>query len=370
MTEFRVEVVQIGAVERLPNSDSLSITQVHGGYPVIFRTGDFHEGDHAVYIPVDSVVPTDRAPFEFLAKPGHSPQQRIRAKRLRGTFSMGLLVPAPAMTKAGDDVQVELGVTKYEPLEDVAGEAEGRMPPTNGPWPKWRIWLAKHFPWLMSPKRIVGPKVPIYDIEGLRKYKNLLRGPQHLDNVLITPGEQVVLTEKIHGQNARYMYVPGRRWWQPGRFCVGSRTLWGRERGSNKWSQVARKYNLERICRRNPNMIVYGEIYGNGVQDLTYGVFGDEKRFCVFDVYDLKARQFLNHRKLLEFCCMEGLPIVPRLYIGPWSLDLVTYAEGKSTIPGANHVREGIVVKPLQERIDPQFGRVILKLHGEGYLTR
>ncbi len=34
------------------------------------------------------------------------------------------------------------------------------------------------------------------------------------------------------------------------------------------------------------------------------------------------------------------------------------------------HVREGWVVKPEQERRCDEIGRVILKLHGQGYLTR
>lgn len=36
----------------------------------------------------------------------------------------------------------------------------------------------------------------------------------------------------------------------------------------------------------------------------------------------------------------------------------------------ADHVREGMVVKPVHERFDDRIGRVVLKLHGEGYLTR
>jgi hypothetical protein len=37
-------------------------------------------------------------------------------------------------------------------------------------------------------------------------------------------------------------------------------------------------------------------------------------------------------------------------------------AEGPSLIPGAKHYREGIVVKPLEERYDKMVGRVQLKI--------
>jgi hypothetical protein len=40
-------------------------------------------------------------------------------------------------------------------------------------------------------------------------------------------------------------------------------------------------------------------------------------------------------------------------------------------VNGAAHVREGVVVKPTTERYSEALnGRAILKLHGEGYLTR
>ena len=61
----------------------------------------------------------------------------------------------------------------------------------------------------------------------------------------------------------------------------------------------------------------------------------------------------------------------PVLYRGPWQgLDAHRHlAEGRTTI-GDGHVREGFVVKPVVERFDDRIGRVILKLHGEGYLTK
>src|SRR4051812_24887017 len=110
MSEFHVEVVRLGAIEPHPNADSLSITRVHGGYPVIIRTGEFRTGDLAVYVPVDSGGPADEPRFAFLGEP-----RRIKARRLRGVFSMGLLVPASDEWAAGADVRAALRITKYEP---------------------------------------------------------------------------------------------------------------------------------------------------------------------------------------------------------------------------------------------------------------
>ena len=66
-----------------------------------------------------------------------------------------------------------------------------------------------------------------------------------------------------------------------------------------------------------------------------------------------------------------GLQTVPVIYSGSWSgLDCIrNHAEGLSTI-STDHVREGFVVRSVKERFDDHTGRVVLKFHGEGYLTK
>ena len=54
-----------------------------------------------------------------------------------------------------------------------------------------------------------------------------------------------------------------------------------------------------------------------------------------------------------------------------FDLDAVlVLAEGNSLVPGANHMREGIVVKPIKERTDPEVGRVCLKVVSNAYLEK
>ena len=49
---------------------------------------------------------------------------------------------------------------------------------------------------------------------------------------------------------------------------------------------------------------------------------------------------------------------------------ILELAEGESLIANANHIREGIVVKPLLERTHPEIGRVCLKVVSNAYLER
>lgn len=369
MSEFHVEVVQIKNVKKHPNADTLSVCECNG-YPLIFRTGDYQEGDLAVHVPVDSIVP-DKPEWAFLD--GHF---RIKAKRLRGIFSMGLLAKANPEWKLGQNVQTEMGITKYEPTLHLSKGGENEVDPGI---------------------------MPVYtDIEGLRKYKKVLK-----------EGEQVVLTEKCHGCNARYTYKEedtkptiftkvyvgvlkllfrflgyfkaelrtAKKWWwaigqtlekqqtilDGGRLWVGSHNCIKRFNKDNVWWKVALDYDLKNKLKKFPGLAFYGEVYGQ-VQDLKYGVEGT--KLVLFDILDLKAQKYLDREDFLRIANELDLPTAPPLYEGPWSMDLVKLAEGKTTFPGADHVREGFVVKPVKERYEEHFGRVILKMVGEGYLLR
>lgn len=94
---------------------------------------------------------------------------------------------------------------------------------------------------------------------------------------------------------------------------------------------------------------------------------------AIFDIWNSNFGRWLDHYETVAMCNALGLPMAPQLANGPFGSlkgDLLAMAEGPTTIGGAKHVREGWVIKPVVERRDNRIGRVILKLHGEGYLTR
>lgn len=121
-------------------------------------------------------------------------------------------------------------------------------------------------------------------------------------------------------------------------------------------------------------MVVFGEIFGDGVQDLTYGHGNGKRSFRVFDI--LVGGEYADYwdmRDLLDDVQAEtgiALEAVPLLYRGPFSYELVDkYTRGQTTLPGG-HVREGIVIRPVLERYEDKLGRVILKSISEDYLLR
>lgn len=317
MSEFRVEVIRVGPIEKHPNADTLGIARVHGGYPCIVKLGELREGDLAVYVPVDSVVPDDER-WSFLA--GH---RRIKARRLRGVFSMGLLVPAePGMTE-GQDAKEALGITKYEPPVPMAFGGNDESDPGF---------------------------IPVYtDVEGLRRWPDVL-----------VPGEQVVITEKIHGENGRFA-------WRDGRLWCASHKRFKREDPRSQWWRAAASCLLIDRLQEAPNVAFYGEVHGY-TGNFSYGVTKGSVGLRIFDALDTATKRYLDYDEFVALTNDLSLERVPELFRGPWDPELRSLAEGRSTLDD-RHIREGIVVRPVKERWDRRIGRVILKLHGEGFLT-
>lgn len=308
----RVEVVPV-KLEPHPNADTLSIVHIRG-FTCCVRSADWADGQLAAYIPPDSVVPGDDPQFAFL-----DGKTRIKVKKLRGIVSMGLLVPAPDGAQVGDDVADTLRITHYEPPLSVSSGGEAEQPPPG-----------YH---------------PQYDVDSMRSYPDIF-----------VPGEEVVATEKIHGASARYCFHDGRM------YC-GSRAEWKKYDAKNIWWMALENTpELEQFCREHPEFTVYGEVFGK-VQSLKYGA--DAIRFGAFDV--LHGSEWLSWHETLG--C--ALPWVPVVYRGPFDMgELERLADGPSLIAGADHIREGIVVKPVVERTHPAIGRVQLKLVSNEYLAR
>lgn len=335
LSTHRVEVTRV-ALHPHPNAELLSIATLAAlpGYQVVVRTADWHDGQLGAYIPPDSLVPVARPEFSFLAtrtKPGET-QYRIRVVKLRGTYSQGLLIAAPGGANEGDDVAAQLGVEHYDPPEPGG--------PTRG------ATRADPF----------GGRVPIYDVDSFRRYG--------LD--AFTPGELVVVTEKLHGTNARYTFYEEEVW-------CGSHKQWKIPTGDCLWWEVLQRYpGITHLCRSYPGAVVYGEIYGLQ-KNMRYGLTGGiPPAFAGFDV--LLDGRWLDAIETPGFLAAFRIPSVPILTVLPFHFrTLLDYAEGESAVgtAPAGHLREGIVVKPWRrERWVPSCGRVNLKIVANRFLEQ
>lgn len=316
----KVEVVPV-TLEPHPSADSLSLVHVYG-YTVVVRTDDWRGKTHGAYIPPDSLVP-DTPEYAFLK--GH---RRIKVRKFRGVISQGLLVPAPDGALIGQDVAEKLGIQHYDPIIHnpnfiTGGDAE-------------------------SPPLL---HIPDYDVETYYRYPDVFK----LD-------EEVVVTEKIHGTNARFVFTQDRMW-------CGSRHQWKKQEPPNLYTKALRVYpQIEKFCRGCPDTVVFGEIFGD-VQDLKYGAEKGQIFFAAFDI--MKNGRFLDWDVFYEYGTTWFLPRVPDLYRGPFDKEkILALADGPSVYPGASNVREGIVVRPVKERWCEEIGRVQLKAVSNAYLER
>jgi RNA ligase (TIGR02306 family) len=315
-----VEVVPV-TLEVHPNADSLSLVKVYDNYVVCVRTADWIGVDRGAYIPPDNIVPADRPEFAFLAG-----KWRIKAKKLRGIVSQGLLIPAPPNSNIGDDVTEYFGVVRYVPDIDIRMNAGNRGTPPPVPGLK-------------------------YDVESWFKYSSMF-----------DDGEEVVFSEKLHGTSLKVTYQND-QWW------VSSRGFYRRQDDEDGiyWRAVTENSWILSFCFNNPGVFVHAEIFG-WVQDLKYDAKPGQLMVRVFDVFD--GVKFWDFEQFAAaFTEDQRVPVV---YRGPYSKELVLkHMNGKSTL--ASHVREGIVIRPVVERFCDRRGfpsRVNLKAVSPDYLER
>ena len=318
-------------LENHPHADALSIVKVDG-YVVVVRTQDWEDKDKGVFIPIENLVDTDREEFVFLKK--NKRWQKIKNTKLRGIHSQGILIPAPPNTEVGDDLTKELDVKHQDDEKKVEKEQNKQG---------------------KSPSGLVVPK---YDIEAFKKY--------HKDFV---EGETVICTEKCHGANLRMVYSK-----KEDQIFVGSRTNWWKADGNNIYWRGF--YSNERVftnfLKTFPDYTLRGELYGQVQKGYNYGLKKGKVGVVLFDIMrpDLTYLDFDSFNEICFRYVMHAVPIIGRI---PYNFDkVVELAEGPSLLERRNGSdketpREGVVVKPIKERLNDRFERVIYKVIGHGY---
>jgi RNA ligase (TIGR02306 family) len=342
MSSVIVEVATIDNVLPHPNADRLCLARIKGWQTVIRQrddgTPEFRPGERVVYIPPDATLPRAMADelgvLNYLAERTDMDGETVhvvRRTRLRGEPSYGFAIrPADAAWEVGRDVREHYGIGKFRPpVKLSAGDSEANHP------------LVHHYT----------------EVENLRHFPTA-----------IADGEEVVVHEKVHGTNARIGIVDGQ-------LLAGSRAL-QRQRPEDS-AMAANTYwypatlapvtaLLDELKALHKVVILFGEIYGSKIQKLHYGRKGSIG-FAAFDLY--AGEGYVDHDAFAEICERHGVVTVPLVGRGPFSLDWIRELSAGKTTYDDNHIREGVVVKPTRERLDPKIGRVVLKYLNDDYLT-
>lgn len=356
MSKTIVEVLTIDAIDPHPNADRLEIATIRGAKTVVTKD-KYQVGDKVVFFPPDLLVPENLGRqlgvsnyLKHAEFPGDIVKTpcRVAGARVRGQVSFGFVVPVgevffgeDANIPVGTDATAYFNAHKYEPPVKVS---EGCRRKDHPAFPRYT------------------------DIDNYYRYPNA-----------IPEGTPVRITEKIHGRNCRVGLVRGESGdWE---FVAGSHNFPRKkpEEGAKPciyWEPLEDKAVLDLLtglCDEQHSVVAYGEIYGQGCQDLDYGVQQGQREFRVFDI--LFDGRYLDWADVRDVCKLHGVQTVPLLYEGPFTVAKMSeLTDGPTTIrtPRAKFKgREGVVVTPLTETCSEVLGgRMILKSISADYLDR
>jgi RNA ligase (TIGR02306 family) len=337
----------IGEIRPIEGADNIELAIVNGWH-AITKKGEYEVGNKVVIATTDAVIPVELS--DLMGVTGYLRKgQRVRTVKLRGVYSECLIMSKnaiPALRKhptivEGEDLMELLGIVKYEPPVKMVEMSVGGRKVKYHQNPNFHVYY---------------------------KFPNLKNVPD-----LFTEEDKVSITRKLHGTNARYGIVRKKKLsildrikkffgnkWVEFDYVYGSHNV---EKGSTSqgfystdvWRTVAEEYNIQEKLwnyvkkyytpeRLGSGIVIYGEIYGHGIQkNYEYGL--SDIRFAGFDVeIDGVYQPFFTERGVfLEL----DLPKVDLLYTGPWNKETQDMFVFGNFIEGTKVPHEGIVVKCL-----------------------
>jgi RNA ligase (TIGR02306 family) len=381
MSSVNVVITKVSASLPHPNADTLRIYRLEGlDWQVVGKQDQYFVGDLVVYFPPDTVLRREWAESLGVANylsfiktgrysdsiPVNQDEEwgRVRAIKLRGEPSYGFLTgytpelgawlfaSVGALQAQGQDISKMVGINVSEYYS-----AKQYRPPGVG---------ERGFKALPEDAIARPPWIPKYtDIENFRNYPSV-----------ISESETCVVTEKIHGtcaQLARHTYLdpdgnPVTEWYAGcGKGLLRKMPETKEERQGHWYWHIMDHPGVRQFFdayAESHTVIVFGETFGP-VQTLRYGQ--EKLAFRLFDV--MVDGRFFDWPLICAIGAGFKIPLVPELYRGPVTRELLAQLATGNTTIGGGHIREGVVVHPLFEREDRRIGRVILKYINPEYLT-
>jgi RNA ligase (TIGR02306 family) len=327
----------------IEGADNIELAMV-GGWNTIVKKGEYSVGDKVVVATTDAIIPLKLS--DAMGVTGYLRKgQRVRTVKLRGVYSECLIIPIGFVPEKyryeGSDCMELLKIFKYEPpVKTIQLSVGGRK-----------------FKYHQNPNFHVYYKFP--------NQKNV---PD-----MFSEEDEVVITRKLHGTNARYAIVRKKKlslWdrvkmlfgnhWAAFEYVLGSHNV---EKGSdsqgfydtNVWKEVDIKYNIRQKLWEHvkdtyepfdltEGFVIYGEIYGAGIQkNYDYGL--TDIKFAGFDVeVDGVYQPYIN--ETVHFDCLQ-LPQVELLLKGNWNKEEQDKYVFDNFIEGTKVPHEGVVVKSV-----------------------
>ena len=356
MSTIRITIETIDSIHNHPNADRLEIAHVLGTQTIVGK-GEFQPGDRIVFFPPDILIPLriaevlgvrqylKHALWEDDNGDVTKRQCRVAACRLRGIPSYGFIASVPDdIPDRETDLTDYYCAVQYEPPVKLTMQGDQITEPVNF----HRYTTIEHY----------------------YRYAHTLE-----------PGTMVRVTEKIHGTNCRLssLNIDGLDGFVCGSHRTAQKEVTATGKPSLYWEPLNRDPNLQTALQKLSqfgDVIIYGEIFGRGIQDMDYGIREGRIGFRVFDI-SINSR-YMDWSHLHTTCVGYGLQLVPLLYLGQfdprlletWTNGPTSVVENESQINSKFKGREGCVITPLTEIYHEDVGRVVLKSVSADYLDR
>jgi RNA ligase (TIGR02306 family) len=304
-----MEIVE--RLEDIPNADRIKVAILKDlAWEIVVKAGELKPGDFCVFIQIDTILPNTLW-SEFLQdKKNPSKPIRIRAIKMRGQRSQGLVLPiklfpelAGQTLEQGLDITNLLGIKHYEkpiPLSVISGLARGSFP----------------------------QEIPMTDEINIKSVPGIIEEIK---------GKKISITQKCDGTSVTFANIKGD-------IHVCSRRLSIKEGKESLYWEMFHKYNLSKIFEHNADLAIQAEICGPGIQKNPLGLAVRE--MFVFDVYDIKNQKYFDQDKLRAFCEENRLPGVPLIAtLESTTLSLNELKELANSKYSGGQPAEGIVVR-------------------------
>ena len=294
-SELVVPIVELKNVRKHPNADALDLAEVLG-YQVCLPKDKYKEGSVCVYFPSDTLI-SDEWADKFGVKKflRGKDNDRVGRIRLRGEPSFGLVVDLPddnVSWVVGTNLAEYYGAKKYEPPIKPSGGDDAPYDERIDPF--------------------------------FYEYTDIQNGRLFTD--IFKEGEEVVVTEKIHGRNNRVGVINNsivagshtRRKTRPLFQDAEEESLIIKHNLNWMPQSILGVFNL--LLGRLDNVIIYGEVYGGSVQSLHYGI--EKNKGLGYRAFDISINgQYLEWDKFKALCNEYSIDTVPVLYRGPFSMN-------------------------------------------------
>lgn len=336
-----VTLKQIDSITPIPGADTIEAAHI-GGWTAVVRKGEFYEGQEIFYFETDSMLPLDKEPFAFLRDRGVKEKDgreyhRLKAMKLRGVVSDGLILPASVLKDFTNDVEAtleEVQETKngdFSSVFEVIKYEDPILAKLGGKMTRFPDWITKT------------------DEERVQNLPNLIKQITEDDSF-----DDWYATEKIDGTSCTiWCKINDKGEYEYG---VCSRNYGLEEEEDNTYWKIAKtptiSYAEELLSpleylklkcledarsgiTNTPSYVLQGEVFGEGIQGNPIGIRGQEIRFFNF----IENGKFVSEETLRE----KFVELVDRwVPIHPVSLEhtmetIITQPDGvKTLVPGGN----------------------------------